>query len=221
MDHAVLFDMDGVLLKTEALKAQTHAQTVASFGGSVSAEFYASLMGQSQHAVSSAFMTAAGISVPGDEYTATYKKIYAQLLNEHLEMTPGAKEILIELTERGYKLALVTSSLRWMVEHIVETLELRPLFGAILCADDVTREKPAPDAYQKALSLLQLPASAAVVVEDSEAGVISGVTAGCKVIAIRHVFNQRHDFSLASRVVNSLIPTSEVVDTIQFLLNSQ
>jgi HAD superfamily hydrolase (TIGR01509 family) len=220
MEKAVLFDMDGVLLETEALKARAHEQTINSFGGSSPPDFYSTVMGRSHHEVMTAFMVASGISVPADDYTKTYKEYYINFLGRQLAMTIGSKELLVHLKERGYKLALVTSSLRWMVDYIMETLNLQPCFDAIVCADDIAREKPAPDAYQKALLLLQLPANAAIVVEDSEAGVIAGVTAGCKVIAIRHSYNQRHDFSLASRVLAALAPTNEVVYILDHLFLS-
>ena len=39
VQKAVLFDLDGVLVMTEHLKAQAHATTVAAFGGHVAPEF--------------------------------------------------------------------------------------------------------------------------------------------------------------------------------------
>jgi HAD superfamily hydrolase (TIGR01509 family) len=220
MEKAVLFDMDGVLLETEALKARAHEQTIASFGGSSPRDFYSSVMGRSHHEVIAALMAVSGIAVLADTYTQTYKEYYINMLYNQITMTAGSRELLVHLKERGYKLALVTSSLHWMVDYIMETLYLRPCFDAIVCADDIAREKPAPDAYQEALMLLQLPATEAVVVEDSEAGVIAGVTAGCKVIAVRHPYNQCHDFSLASRILTSLTPLIEVVGIVDHLLLS-
>ncbi len=220
MRTAVLFDMDGVLLETEILKAQAHSETVCSFGGSVRPEFYASVMGQSHKAVLSAFLNEAGISVTENDYSRVCKGIYTDKLRSDLAMRSGAKELLVALKQRAFELALVTSGLRWMVDFIVGSLGLGNFFRTIVSADDVTREKPAPDAYLRALELLQIAATAAVVVEDSEVGVMSGVTAGCKVIALRHIFNQKHDFSSASRVLTALTPADEVVESICCLLKS-
>ena len=43
---AVIFDLDGVLVITEALKAQAHEETVQFFGGRVERGFYGLVMGR-------------------------------------------------------------------------------------------------------------------------------------------------------------------------------
>ena len=46
-DRAVLFDMDGVLVQTEALKARAHTAAVEHLGGRVPDGFYPTVMGRS------------------------------------------------------------------------------------------------------------------------------------------------------------------------------
>jgi len=53
-----------------------------------------------------------------------------------------------------------------------------------VCAEDVEQGKPAPESYLMAVEELGCDASDAVVLEDSEAGVASGLAAGCQVIVV-------------------------------------
>ena len=62
-DRAVLFDMDGVLVQTEALKARAHTAAVEHVGGRVPDGFYPTVMGRSHQAVRGAFLAAAGLRV--------------------------------------------------------------------------------------------------------------------------------------------------------------
>lgn len=201
MDKAVLFDMDGVLIDTEGLKARAHAETLARYGGALPPDTYSLWMGRSQHEVQTAFAAAAGVSIPGDEYAEVFGAIYGSILEEGFNTTPGARELLTTLCSAGCRLALVTSSLRWMLERVFEETGFAPLFDAVVTADDVIREKPAPDAYLRALALLGAEPERAVVVEDTEAGVAAGRAAGCEVVAVRHAWNARHDFRAAFAVL--------------------
>ena len=47
------------------------------------------------------------------------------------------------------------------------------------------RGKPAPDGYRMAAKRLQVPPSTCLVVEDSTAGIASGLAAGMRVLATR------------------------------------
>jgi beta-phosphoglucomutase-like phosphatase (HAD superfamily) len=59
------------------------------------------------------------------------------------------------------------------------------------------------------------------VIEDSEAGVIAGAESGASVIALRHRFNGTHDFSRASRVIDSLERTEDIMALIEALPNRE
>ena len=216
----VLFDMDGVLIDTEGLKARAHSQTIASFGGVLPPELYSTWMGRSQHEVQAGFTAAAGIEVPHQEYTATFTRIYGAMLEEGVRTAPGACDLLTDLRAHGCRLALVTSSLRWMLERVLLDLQLRPFFAAVVCADDVTREKPAPDAYRLALQLLGAGPERAVVVEDTAPGVAAGIAAGCRVIAVRHEYNGLVDLDAAVRVLPGLTPTAAASAAIRGALPS-
>ena len=106
MKKAVLFDMDGVLVETEHLKAAAHAAAVARFGGQAPQDLYARVMGQPHPAVRAAFIRAAEMSIDPAAYTSAYLEIYHHLLDTRLSLTPGVKALLTGLQAKGFALAL-------------------------------------------------------------------------------------------------------------------
>jgi HAD superfamily hydrolase (TIGR01509 family) len=211
----VLFDLDGVLVDSEPLKARAHAETVASFGGRLHPEYYGEVMGRSHYLAAKAFSEAAGIGFDHEAYARTFSSIYARLLREHLRLTPGARDRVDELRRAGYRLAVVSSSLRWMMDEALARTALAGCFDAEISADDVREEKPSPEPYRAALARLALEPGDAVIIEDSESGVASALAAGVRVIAVRHAYNGRHDFSGASAVLDGLADREAVLEVIR------
>src|ERR1700754_209353 len=60
----------------------------------------------------------------------------------------------------------------------------RQYFSATVCGDEVPRGKPAPDAYQRAATLLGLQPEACLAIEDSVTGTAAAESAGCPVLVV-------------------------------------
>jgi beta-phosphoglucomutase len=219
-DRGILFDLDGVLVSTEELKAFAHTETVASYGGRLEPWQYRAEMGRAYDDVIEAFIRRTGINADPTDYSKAFRAGYLDLLRARLDLTPGAGVLLDLLREEGYSLAVVSSSLRWMMDEILARTRLDCYFDTIVSAEDVKEEKPSPEPYLLALERLSLEPRDAVVFEDTQSGVTSGTRAGVKVIAIRHEYNVDHDLSLAATVLDGLADTKGTVRAIQALLNA-
>ncbi len=216
-EKAILFDLDGVLVLTESLKALAHTATVKRFGGDIPISFYRDLMGQSHEAVRGAFIKASSINIDPVTYTQTFRETYQELLRNDLKTTPGAEELVRQLAEAGYLMAVVSSTRKKTMEGILSSTGLARFFSAFVGSDDVDKKKPAPDAYLLALRMLDVLPDSAVVIEDSESGVNAAHNAGLRVLALRHQFNASHDFTHASVIVDSLLDTQFTVRLITLL----
>ena len=108
----------------------------------------------------------------------------ADLFAAHMLRFPPFSDEVIELVKSlsAYKLAVVTASSRQDIEPLLERAGIRSCFAALVCRDDVTRNKPAPDPYLLAARLVAV--SHALVVEDSEPGAASGAAAGFDVLRV-------------------------------------
>lgn len=128
---------------------------------------------------------------------------------EHIEATetdgitalPGAIELLNHLNKAGIPWAIVTSGPMPVARarHRVAGLPAPEVF---VTAERVKRGKPEPDAYLLGAQLLGLAPQECTVVEDAPAGVLSGLAAGCHVIAVNAPSDTPRldevDFSLTS-----------------------
>jgi len=217
----VLFDLDGVLVSTEELKAVAHTETVAGYGGRLEAWQYRAEMGRAYDDVIDAFIRRTRIDADPSDYSRAFRSAYLDLLKTRLRLTPGATELLDVLRARGYRLAVVSSSLRWMMDEILTRTGLDQYFHTVVSAEAVCEEKPSPEPYRLALERLSLEPRSAVVFEDTQSGVTSGTRAGVKVIAIRHEFNLDHDLSRAEMVLDSLSDTVATMQAIRRLLDDR
>jgi len=215
---AIIFDMDGVIANTEPLKAEAHVATVRQLGGNVSAQLYAKVMGQSQETVSATFIKSSMIRCDLDTYTKIFRRVYYELLDEKLEFIPGMPNFLQILANRGYSLALVSSSYLEAIRKILTILKIDDLFKLLVSADDVKTKKPSPEPYLLALQRLKVTSQNALVFEDSEAGIISAHDSGILVVAVRHNLNITHDFSSAVYTIESFVDTSFLIRLIDKIL---
>lgn len=98
------------------------------------------------------------------------------------DLLPGVKNLLQLLTERGFKIALASSSKN--TKLIIERLGIGNFFDNISDGHSVKRAKPAPDLFLHAASCLGIPPAECIVVEDAEAGIQAAKAAKMTVIGI-------------------------------------
>ena len=224
MQAAIVFDMDGVLVDTEPLKARAHRRALEERGGELTSELYRRQMGNPHDRVIRAFLEGAGLDASDDAaeaYERTFRAVYRRLLTDDLRPTEGATELLEACRSEGRPLVLVTSSDRWMVEIALPGLGADGLFEATVTADDVEAEKPHPAPYRRAREALGAAGGRAVAVEDTEAGVVSATSAGLSTVAVRHAFNADHDFGGAAAVLESLAPAEKVLALVDRLAGEE
>jgi sugar-phosphatase len=97
----------------------------------------------------------------------------------------GASELLRKLPEGRW--AVVTSAARAGAEARIRAVGL-PMPRVLIAADDVSRGKPAPDAYLMAARKLDVRPERCLVIEDTPAGLQAGVAAGMQVLGITTTF---------------------------------
>ncbi|MCT2386613.1 sugar phosphatase [Erwinia pyrifoliae] len=102
---------------------------------------------------------------------------------EGIVALPGALQLLATLDELSIPWAIVTSGSVPVASSRHAAAGL-PAPLAFVTAERVERGKPEPDAYLLGAQLIDLEPEECVVVEDAAAGILSGLAAGCHVIAV-------------------------------------
>ena len=119
---------------------------------------------------------------------------------------PGVDRIVGEALAAGWPVAVASTSaeasVRATLERAVGATRARAV--RVFAGDVVPRKKPAPDIYLLALRSLGVPASDAVVIEDSRNGLLAATGAGLTCVITVNDFTRDEDFSEAALVVSSL-----------------
>lgn len=110
--------------------------------------------------------------------------IYRELLTS---MTPAdvsdeVRETLRELRNRGYKLAIGSSSKN--TPFILERVGLNGFFDAVSDGNNITHSKPDPEVFLKAAEFIEEQPEHCIVVEDAYAGVDAAKAGGMRAAAI-------------------------------------
>jgi HAD superfamily hydrolase (TIGR01509 family) len=183
---AVLWDMDGTLVDSEKLWDVSLSELARRLGGELSATTRAAMVGGSLHSTLELMFAEVGLPVTsaamadaGDWLTERT----GQLFGSDLRWRPGAPEALRMARAGGLATALVTSTQRVLTERALDCIG-REQFGVVVCGDEVSNPKPAPEPYLRAAELLGVPPWRCVAVEDSPTGATAAVAAGCGVLVV-------------------------------------
>jgi epoxide hydrolase-like predicted phosphatase len=97
------------------------------------------------------------------------EEVLSRVLSEHLKPIDGTKEVIKELKERGYKIAIISNaSSQRAVEHAIEREGLADLVDAVVTSRLVGVRKPDPRIFLYTLGLIEIRPSEAVFVGDRE-----------------------------------------------------
>lgn len=185
MIKAVIFDMDGVIFDSECKVIETWKVVADKYGIKDIESFCLSAMGQNREAAKARFLEIYGADAPYDAYKAEMSDLFHERYNKgRLPLKPYVKESLTSLKERGYLLAVATSTREEVVTAELGDAGLIKFFDAIICGDMVSKSKPDPEIYLKACETLGVKPKDAIGVEDSHNGIRAVKAAGMTAVMI-------------------------------------
>ncbi len=165
--EAILFDMDGTLVDTNPMHAESFAQAFKARGYGIPADRIAPEVGKGGDQLVPDLIGVSGDEKDGEALRKDQAKRFIQTITQSpVDIVPGACELLGELKKRGLRLALATSAKPEMLEAIEKSCGVawRDEFEVVTTAADAENSKPAPDILNVALEKLGLsPAQCAFV----------------------------------------------------------
>lgn len=201
MKKYILFDNDGVLVETENWYYEASKRALKEFFDvEVSFEEYMKLMTDGKGVwLAAPNATQEQIDIARDQRDLYYQEY---LKNEDLAIE-NVHGVLKELSKK-YKMGIVTTSRRVDFEIIHKNRGITDFMEFVLCVEDYPRSKPFPDPYLAGLKRFGARKEEAVVVEDSERGLISANRADIECIIIHNEFTKTQDFSTAKYKLDKL-----------------
>jgi beta-phosphoglucomutase family hydrolase len=185
MNFAVLFDMDGVIVDSNPFHKIAFEQFLAQYQISLTdeelkAHVYGKTNKEGMPYIFKKELSSAELEERAEEKEAMFRDLY----KKDIQPIKGLLPFLRMLKAQGIPTAVGTSAPTANLHFILDSLQLKPYFDALLDSTYVTQGKPDPEIYLKSARELGVEPKHCIVIEDSLAGVQAGLNAGMKVIGI-------------------------------------
>ena len=209
--NGIYWDCDGTLMDTETSYGLAWKEHLSNFGLEISEEETRQWVGIDDRLVHSFY--AKNVDLENFEKTmVSLGKIIEGTLNEKL-IFQDAKILLEETNNRGWTSACASASPYELLKNKLIKANIFDYFSYVIGGDQVERNKPYPDIYNKAISKLQTTKN--IVIEDSPPGISSGKASGSFVVAIDRGIFSKDELNKADLIVDNLS-----IDIIETVFNS-
>jgi len=180
----IAFDWDGTLFDSTKIIVRCIQRAVADVGGTVPTDTAAA------YVIGLGLMQAlahAAPDVPQDKYPELgerYRHHYVQHVND-ISLFDGVLELLVELKERQYLLAVATGKSRHGLDNALHTVELKGVFHASRTADE-TAGKPHPRMLHELMAELGTEPSRTLMIGDTTHDLQMALNAGCASVGVSY-----------------------------------
>lgn len=183
--EAIITDFDGTLVDTFEANYQAYRQVFDQHGLSLPRDQYQACFGLRFDA----FMQRMGISDKG--LRASIKKEKARIYPDCFRsLVPNRTLIAFirGMRQSGVKTAIASTAQRENLMNVLTSLQLTDLFDEIIAGTGVTKGKPDPEIYLKAMKILGVEPAATLVFEDTAIGLRAAEASGACYMKITEKF---------------------------------
>lgn len=190
MPLALLFDLDGTMVDTDALHIAAWNAVVAPLGRQIDAPYYKThIMGFDADTVATALFPdhdAGQRARYSEDKEAAFRSRVGRL-----EPTAGLPDLLTWAESLRLPMAVVTNAPRENAALLLRGLGWFDRFPVLIIGDELEAGKPHPLPYLTAMERLGIDAASSVAFEDSLSGVRSAVAAGAETIGLMTALDER------------------------------
>lgn len=201
----VIFDMDGVIIDSEALHKRAYYETFNFLGVEVSESLYKTLTGASKLNAFQKLVTHFKLENNPEDLVIYKRKHYVAYFESdpNLHLVQGVETLIKFLHSKGLKLVLASSSAMVNINRVFDRFHLNPYFVGKISGADLTESKPNPEIFEKAAVLGSSLPEQCIVIEDSDNGVQAAVDAGIYVIGYRNPLAADQVLDKANQVIDN------------------
>jgi HAD superfamily hydrolase (TIGR01509 family) len=180
---AVVFDMDGVLIDSEHVWDEVRMALARERGGTWSDTAQRDMMGMSSPEWSRYMHERIGLAEQPEEIN---RLVVERMLDRYAGAPPlyDGAVAAVERLAAEWPLAIASSSNRELIDAVLASTPLGPLFELTVSSEEVARGKPSPDVYLEAARRLGVEPSRAAAIEDSQNGIRAAKAAGMRTLAL-------------------------------------
>lgn len=202
MVKCIIFDMDGVLTNTEPVHFELWQQVFRERGVDLDYEHYKGCIGSTFDYLCDLVFEGYGKDFHGDSSVkARFVEIKKQYIAEKgIPLVDGVLEIVKGLKEKGWRMAVASSSPQEQIEFCMKKAGLSDCFELLFSAELVERPKPAPDVFLETAKRLGVEPQECLVVEDSHNGSRAARAAGMLCMGFQNPDSGEQDLTAADEI---------------------
>lgn len=186
MLNCVLFDFDGVIADTEPGTMAYLERAFEQLGIALTEHDWKGYIGQDGSIHTAHILKRNHCNVSVDEFLEQKRGLgnYYEDSKE-LQAYQGVVDLLCWLRGKGVKTGLVSSTGSRLILTALNRMSMTALFDVVICGDMVTRKKPSPEGYEKAMEYLGISNRECLIIEDSPTGIQAAKSAGGFVVGLK------------------------------------
>lgn len=119
-----------------------------------------------------------------DQISIEKEHRYQAAYKAHLTLIAGLDKFLDRAKEGNILMAIGSAAIPFNINFVLDNLDLRSYFGAVVSAEDVVKSKPDPETFTKGAKLLGVAIEDCIVFEDAPKGVEAAQLAGMRCVAL-------------------------------------
>ena len=202
---AILFDLDGTLVSDDELQKEAFTKTMNFFNINIPLNEYPQrFIGKSFHQIEEDLIKEFGTVIKRGDIRRKRKDIVIDLLTRQKTCCTHYAKKLVHFVSQKYPLAICSAGEKKEILLKLKNNDLLKYFKKIISAEDVKKSKPYPDIYLKGAKELGFEPQECLSFEDSVLGMQAAKSAGTICFVIPNKKENRKDFLLADRILESL-----------------
>ncbi len=180
MARVVVLDIDGTLMDTNYLHVTAWARAFAEVGVCAPMAEIHKQVGRGSEQLIREFVEYKELV---GKVNGLHDKFYGEVQEQGYPL-PGAKELIADLSERGYEVWFATSAKPDELKNHQEQLESEGRISGIVNSSDVENSKPAPDTFELVLERAGASPEETVALGDTIWDVKAAKAAGIRTVSV-------------------------------------
>lgn len=186
MSIAVLFDLDGTIVDSEAVAVEVFQTSYDAYvGGQAPVEQFLAMAGRPFEQIIDE------LGLPAEMAADFRSRSMAQA--HRVRIFPGMWDVLTACRDLGASLGIITGKDRPRAEYLMASLGITQLCQHLVTPSDPPRPKPAPDGVRWLQTRLGAVAEDTILIGDSASDILAATSAGVRAVACLWGAGQRCD----------------------------
>src|SRR6476661_3495938 len=186
MKKAFIFDLNGTMVHDMHFHAEAWGSIInGELNGNLTHEqVKREMYGKNEEVLERVFGKGKFTPEEMEKLSIRKEERYQEAFRPHLELINGLQQFLQKAYERNIPMAIGSAAIPFNIDFVLNNLNIRHYFSAIVSADDVVLSKPHPETFLKAAAQLGVAPADCLVFEDVPKGAEAARNAGMSAVVL-------------------------------------